>query len=240
VRHAVAFAATFALAAYLVAVAPRRTQRLVERLRVALETDPSARLRFYRRYLVSSLLVVAFVAVVVAISGEPVGSYRPRVTWFPTVLGTLTVAVVGILLVMQAAGPRRLESQQGRARVLLPSTREERRLWLLVSLMIGVSEEAVYRGLFVLHLHALAPSLRLMPLAVAAAVAFGIGHRYQGWYGVVGTGLLGLAFGVTTVLTRSLVPAMLTHAWWDYVTGIRGAATVRSAEGSDPLPPPPA
>jgi membrane protease YdiL (CAAX protease family) len=239
VRHAVAFAATFALALVAVVVVPGRTQRIVERLRVALETDPGARLRFYKRYVVSSLLVVAFVAVVAAISGEPIGLRAPRGDWpYATVL-PLGGAVLCILLVARVAGQRRIEAQRGRALVLLPGTREEKRLWLLVSLVIGASEEAVYRGLFLLHLHALAPSLRLLPLAVLAAAVFGAGHRYQHWFGVVATGLLGLAFGVTTVLTRSLVPAVLVHAWWDYVTGIRGAAMARSGEGSDPLPPPP-
>ncbi len=239
-RHAVAYAATFVLAVLAVVVVPGRTQRIVERLRVALETDPSARLRFYRRYVVSSLLVVAFVAVVVAISGEPIGLRAPRAVWpFATILPLLG-AIACVVLLGQVVGEDRVAAQRGRALVLLPETREEKRWWLLVSLGVGVSEEAVYRGLFLLHLHALSPSLRLLPLAVVSAVVFGIGHRYQHWFGVVATGLLGLAFGVTTVLTRSLVPAILTHAWWDYVTGTRGAAAARSGEASDPLPPPPA
>ena len=238
-RHAVAFAATFALAVLAVVVVPARTERIVERLRVALATDPRARLRFYRRYVVSSLLVVTAVAVVVGISGEPIGLRAPRDDFPFATLLPLLGAMACLVLLGQVAGQERVAAQRGRALVLLPETREERRWWALVSLGVGVSEEAVYRGLFVLHLHALAPSLRLLPLAVASAVVFGLGHRYQGWFGVVASGLLGLAFGVTTVLTRSLVPAVLTHAWWDYVTGTRGAAAARQDAATDPLPPPP-
>lgn len=223
-RHAVAFAATLALAVLAIVVVPRRTQRIVERLHRALETDPGARLRFYRRYLASSLLVVAFAVVVVAVSGVPfaeAGVRWPRGEWAYASVLPLLGAIAGIVVVGFVSGQGR-QAQTTPARVLLPVTRAERRLWLLVAIAVGLSEEAAYRGLFVLHLHALAPSLRLLPLAVASALVFGVGHRYQRWFGVVAAGLLGLAFGVTTVLTRSLLPAVVTHAYWDVLTGLRG------------------
>jgi len=50
---------------------------------------------------------------------------------------------------------------------------------------------------------------------VIAAVLFGIGHVYQKLPGVLGTGVMGLAFGFLYFFTGSLLMPMIVHALFD-------------------------
>jgi membrane protease YdiL (CAAX protease family) len=104
-------------------------------------------------------------------------------------------------------------------KVLAPTDRRERRLWPLVAVTAGVTEELLYRGLFVLHLHALVPSWRPGVLAVLSAVAFGLAHRYQGPFGMVSSGVLGLAFGIVAMVVGNVVVVVALHTFWDVVVG---------------------
>jgi membrane protease YdiL (CAAX protease family) len=232
VRHALALAMIAGLAGVALTVLPGRTVRRIEALRAALERDPDARLVFYRRVVASTPLVVAAVAVVAAVGG--IGARGVGIAWPPYAWERLLPATVGglggFVLVMLAIAAATGRLREGRtanesARVLLPQSRRERRLWPLVALGVGVTEEALFRGLFVFAPHALAPALPRPALVVASAAGFGIGHRYQGWYGVVGTGLLGTVFGLVAVVTGSLVPAVALHAIWDMAVpnGLRRA-----------------
>jgi membrane protease YdiL (CAAX protease family) len=104
-------------------------------------------------------------------------------------------------------------------KVVAPATRAERRLWPFVALTAGVTEELLYRGLFVLHLHALVPSLDDVLLAALAAVAFGLAHRYQGPYGVLSSGVLGFAFALVAIEVGNVLVVVALHTLWDVVAG---------------------
>jgi membrane protease YdiL (CAAX protease family) len=232
-RHVVALAAIAGLAAVAVTVLPGRTVRRIAALRAALALDPDARLGFYRRVLASTPLAVAAVALVAAIGG--IGARGVGIGWPPYAWDRLLPATVGglggfvvVMLTIAAATGRLREGRTAAnesARVLLPVSRRERRLWPLVAVGIGVTEEALFRGLFVFAPHALAPALPRPALVVASAAGFGLGHRYQGWYGVLGTALLGAVFGLVAVATGSLLPAVGLHACWDMAVphGLRRA-----------------
>jgi hypothetical protein len=47
--------------------------------------------------------------------------------------------------------------------------------------------------------------------AIVASLSFALGHVYQGWIGLLRTGLGGLAFSLAFVLTGSLLPSILAH-----------------------------
>ena len=53
----------------------------------------------------------------------------------------------------------------------------------------------------------------------AASLAFGLGHAYQGFRGVVQTGLVGAFFGAVYFVTGSLWASMVLHALMDLHTG---------------------
>lgn len=224
----VAVALTAALAVLAVTYAPRRAAANVAQLRRDLETDPDARVRFYRRALLSLPLVVAVFVVVVRLGGE---SWRAAgISWdrdatdravpasVAGILGAL-VAVGIVAVVVTKVRPGLVERASAATKLLAPVTPRERRLWPAVSLTAGVTEELVYRGLFVVHLHALVPSLRPGALAVASAVAFGLAHRYQGPFGVVSSGVLGLAFAVVSLAVGNVLVAVALHTIWNLVAG---------------------
>lgn len=225
-RQAAALAAIAVLVYLFGVVLPRRTERLIDALRERIRLDPTVRWAFYQRYLRLTVAVVAGFAVTVALGGEGAGS--AGIGWPPYASGrflvALAAALAAALLVLALAyafgsrrDPRALDTAQQYARVefLVPHARRERAIWPLVCLAIAVIEELVYRGLFVLYAAAL---LGIDPwwLVLPVSVLFGLGHRYQGWLGVVGTGGLGLAFGILTVATGSLWPAIALHAAFDF------------------------
>lgn len=225
-RQAAALAAIAVLAYVFGVVLPRRTERLIEALRERIRLDPAVRWAFYQRYLRLTVVAVAGFAATVALGGEGAGS--AGIGWPPYATRRLPLALLAglaaallVLALAYAYGSRRdpdaLDTAQQYARVefLVPHARRERRIWPLVCLAIAVIEELVYRGLFVLYAAAL---LGIDPwwLVLPTSLLFGLGHRYQGWLGVVGTFGLGLAFAIVTVGTGSLWPAIVLHAAFDF------------------------
>jgi hypothetical protein len=77
----------------------------------------------------------------------------------------------------------------------------------------GVTEEIAYRAFLVAVIAWLVP----MPLAAAGAlagVAFGLTHLYQGWRGVIGTGAIGIVFGLAYP-SVGLVALVVVHTLFD-------------------------
>jgi membrane protease YdiL (CAAX protease family) len=57
---------------------------------------------------------------------------------------------------------------------------------------------------------------------IIQATLFAFGHGYQGPALMVGIFGLGLIFGITTKLRKSVRPAMFAHAWIDFFSGVAG------------------
>ncbi|ASU86401.1 hypothetical protein CDO52_23520 [Nocardiopsis gilva YIM 90087] len=92
---------------------------------------------------------------------------------------------------------------------LTPHTAAERRLAAALAVTAGVGEELLYRGLFI----ALGVSfgLPVWAAAIISCVLFAIAHLYQGWWGLVGPGLVGVLFTVVYLGTGSLIIPILLH-----------------------------
>ncbi len=95
--------------------------------------------------------------------------------------------------------------------ILLPETDGERKLWTLISITAGLTEEFLYRGFLSLALTQLFPAINLPLTAIICSIIFGLGHNYQGVYGVIKTGLLGLFFHALYIATGSIIPGILLH-----------------------------
>ena len=103
-------------------------------------------------------------------------------------------------------------------RRILPRTRAERRLWVLVSAGAALAEEVAYRGAFVALASAATGSL---PAAVAAsATAFAAVHAPQGLTGVAYVFLLALLHQALVLFTGTLVLAIAVHFAYDVVAGL--------------------
>jgi len=101
---------------------------------------------------------------------------------------------------------------------LLPRTKREKVVFAFLSLAAGVGEELAYRGFLV-------PTLALLMgsewgAALASSAVFGTLHAYQGWLGMIRTGVLGLLLAASLLLSGSLWPAILAHAILDLLAGL--------------------
>ena len=102
---------------------------------------------------------------------------------------------------------------------LLPRTRFEFAIWILVAVSAGVCEELVFRGYFQRQFLALTGS----PGAAIAlqALVFGVGHSYEGAWAVAKITAYGILFGLLAAWRKSLRPGILAHAWSDIFAVLR-------------------
>ena len=56
--------------------------------------------------------------------------------------------------------------------------------------------------------------------ALLSSAVFGVLHAYQGWLGMVRTGMLGLLLAAAFLLSGSLWPCIVAHAILDLVAGL--------------------
>ncbi|MFN8017726.1 MAG: CPBP family intramembrane glutamic endopeptidase [Acidimicrobiales bacterium] len=235
-----------AAAAFLVAWQPGRGARAFARLREALATDPTARLRFYRRSIASKWVLTAIVVgigALAAASGHDVGlppasSRADRgAAWLVTV--ELLVLVPATLLVLRMRKPRierLVDRQVGHLWPILPVGRAERRAFVGVAITAGITEEVIYRWGGITYLRWLAPGSSDLVLIVVLGAAFGLVHWYQGKVGVLLTGGFGALAALLTLQSGSLVPAVLVHCAIDLrIVGLRPVWLPTP----DPPPPPP-
>ena len=101
---------------------------------------------------------------------------------------------------------------------LLPKTRVEKAVFVLLSMAAGVGEELAYRGFLV-------PALTTVlgwswGAALLSSAVFGLLHAYQGWLGIARTAALGFVLAASLILTGVLWPAILAHAILDVLAGI--------------------
>lgn len=107
---------------------------------------------------------------------------------------------------------------------LLPRTRTDLFLFGGVSLTAGFCEEFLYRGYFI---WVFAPWLGWWGAAALSLPFFAVGHLYQGWNGVLRTGIFGVVFTLVVAIFDSLWPAIALHALVDVSGGIMSWLALR-------------
>jgi membrane protease YdiL (CAAX protease family) len=122
----------------------------------------------------------------------------------------------------QVAKPKSPEQQQAELirhlTEIAPANGIEIAAWGLLCLVVGFSEEVIFRGYLQSQGIAI---LRNGPVAVVgAAIVFGAAHGYQGARGVFLISVFGVLFGIITRMRRSLLPGMIAHAWQDFFVGL--------------------
>ena len=148
--------------------------------------------------------------------------------WVAVGLGLLIVAhqVQSVAAVSRDPEVRASVRQQfsGMLADVMPHTRTDLYWFGGVSLTAGFCEEFLYRGYFI---GTLAPWLGWWGAAVLSVVLFAIGHAYQGWTGILRTGVVGLLFTLVMVVTNSLWPAIVLHAVVDVAGGMMAWLALR-------------
>ena len=144
-------------------------------------------------------------------------------------LATYHVWAVGTLA--RSAGARaRLRQQFGPVTAVLPHTRTELYWFSTVSLTAGFCEEFLYRGYFI---RVLAPWLGWWGAAALSLPFFAVAHLYQGWNGVLRTGIVGALFTLVVAIFDSLWPAIALHALIDLGAGIIAWLALREGSATD-------
>ncbi|MEV6928592.1 CPBP family intramembrane glutamic endopeptidase [Dactylosporangium sp. NPDC051485] len=202
-------AATGAIALLLLISVVRSTPARTARLRALALAHPAGAARVYRRGL-------AYTGTLAALALVPL--LDPGVDAADLGLAGLTdhrlAVAAGILAALGGVlywRNRRIEvPADAKIAHLLPRTRRDRRLAVLVAAVVGAGEEIVFRGTLVA---AGVGVLGLSPWAAAflSAVLFAAGHRYQGRAGVLSS--FGFAFFATLLYaaTGNLLAPMAVH-----------------------------
>jgi len=115
---------------------------------------------------------------------------------------------------------------------LAPANGLEVAAWAALCIIVGFSEEIVFRGY--LQSQGIAIFQRIPLGVLLSSIVFGFAHGYQGVRGMVLIGAFGAMFSVITLLRRNLLPGILAHAWHDFLMGLL-LALVRASHMLDKL-----
>ena len=209
------------LFAYLVVVVPFRGRSRYERFRREVANDSSARLRYYRgsmrwKYGLSLVVVALFFANDQDASGIRFVHTGATASVLMVEI-TLGVALGAVVVLWRARRPasrvRLVRSIRGFAD-LLPRTVAEQRMWVLVAITAGVTEELLYRGFVLWVLAHVFPNADPFTLLCVGGIIFGFAHLYQGTKGVILTALLGVVLG-QVMIAAGLLAAMAIHTLID-------------------------
>jgi sodium transport system permease protein len=129
--------------------------------------------------------------------------------WIAVVVGAPAGAVVtvGLFRLASLVLPVPTEALESFSELLLPESLALWKLLLLVALLPGIFEEILFRGMLVYGLRR-----RLHPVALCLVVALTFGLFHIALFRLVPTTFLGIMLTALTLLSGSILPAMLWHA----------------------------
>lgn len=111
---------------------------------------------------------------------------------------------------------RSLNQVPVRLRPMLPVTSGERKVWVLVCVTAGITEEILYRGYLFFALGLLFPFLPLWSVLLISSALFATGHIYQG-KSAIRPAVAGFFFGLFYILFDSIIPVIIAHILQDIV-----------------------
>jgi len=204
-----------------------------------LQTDPArARTRLWAWSMVFAWLLVAVGAVLWVANDRSWTSFGFSVPggwrlWASIVLLLLLVAyhVYTVAVVSSSAEAQASLRQQmsGAIPAVMPRTRTDLYWFGGVSLTAGFCEEFLYRGYFI---WVFTPWLGWWGAAAVSLLCFAIGHIYQGWNGVLRTGIVGAAYTLVVAIFDSLWPAIALHAMLDLGGGTMSWLALREPQSA--------
>lgn len=205
------------LVAYMVLAWPWLGRRRYRALRTKLMAGaPAARIVVYRRMLLHQAAIVLVVMIIMWVGSIPPESLglamaTPAGTQVRFVL--ILLAVIGISgLFFHWKGDRFVKRMLEMAVAILPTTAIERWWFAALSIGAGVSEELLFRGFLLYYVARHLPGLHWWPELLIASAVFGLAHLFQGWRGILATGVLGAVFGLIYAVTDSLFAPIVIHA----------------------------
>ena len=186
--------------------------------------NANARLKAYGRIIAWAWVGPAVLILFWVLSGR---SFRMLGVQAPEGMGFIVASILVIAItvflanqVREAKGSAEFAARVREAAAslsfLTPSTPAELQRFSWLGVTAGIVEELIFRGYLVWYFASFAP---LWAAIAITAIAFGIGHLYQGLAGVLKTAVMGLFFGVFYWLSGSIWLPMFLHAAIDVLQG---------------------
>ena len=219
---------TFVLVAVVPVVGYLRFRRLTQGGRIV---SQHAKLIAYARTICLQWALVGALLVVLkrhglsaADDGERIGDTDQTFWTTAAVLATTAGLAPFVWLRVRRSPLERLGRSVWHLRSFVPAFGTEMVVFMAVSLTAGTCEELLWRG-WLINVLGVATGSVWLGVAFSAAV-FGIGHAYQGWKGMLRTGLIGLQLALLFVFVGSLIPGQVLHAAVDLVACFASATAV--------------
>jgi membrane protease YdiL (CAAX protease family) len=209
------------LAAYAVLAAPWLGRLWYEKARRKVAAGlPNAKVDLYRQLVVEQIVGTSLVAVIWRLGAIPentLGLVAPR-HWGWNLAATLLIVgpLLRSALKLRSKADKIRKKLEDMVGALLPNTHRERVWFGGVSVGAGISEELVFRGFLFYYFGIYVPRMNTLEKVLVISVCFGLAHLYQGWQGMLGTGIVGLAMGGLYIATGSLLMPMVVHAAIDW------------------------
>jgi membrane protease YdiL (CAAX protease family) len=212
---------------FLAIIVPWRGRLRLKKIMAAPRTTAAQRIALYASTIAFqwfALAVVAWRAWAHRFTAVELGLivHKPLMVGIVAVVGTaafsslhwLNLRRVGSLPVDQRG------SIQTLAEKILPQSKTELLPFIALAITAGICEELIYRGFAMAALARTA--LPGWSVVLISAALFGLAHLYQGAGGLVGTLLMGILFGVTRMLSATVVAVIFWHVAVDVVAGVAG------------------
>lgn len=162
---------------------------------------------------------------------------------FPRTAPAAEHVLTGLAFLAAAAGTTRArwkstpEERRRRVYQLVPQSRREEAFWLLLCVLVGISEEITYRG--VLYGLVLLLTGNTALAVILCSVVFAASHAVQGWKSCVVVFFFAAGAHLLVLFSGSLYVAMAVHAVYDILAGIIYGRLGRAEFGpSAPAPSP--
>jgi len=166
----------------------------------------------------TTLWILAFLCVVAADSS----GFTPGIIGLrnvaPVVFIAWVVVVVGAAAVLLAVGKILNVQESELLTHLLPVTRRERAVFVLLAITAGICEEVVFRGFLIPSLTYVIGST--LAAALLSSVLFGVLHAYQSPFGAARAALLGFALAAPLLSAGTILPSIVAHIAIDLIGGL--------------------
>jgi len=192
--------------------------------------DNNKKIKFYHETIFWSWIPVILIFLLLLISGISVDSIGIKwiqidtsslSTWviYPTIGFYIFYLLYNIYLIIIFKSNKKSRAKATKSipddfKWFFPITQREKRVWSLVSISAGITEEIVYRGYFFYALAIFFPNLSLIYILLITTLIFGIGHIYLGKE-VIKSTILGLIFGIFYIVFDSVIPVIIIHITQD-------------------------
>lgn len=101
----------------------------------------------------------------------------------------------------------------------LPKSKHEFQWFVFLSITAGICEELIFRGYLIWYFETLGGTIIAVGIS---SILFGAAHSYQGFNGIIRSGIIGFVLALLVVWTDSLLIPIFIHVAGDIYNGLVG------------------